>query len=87
MASADGLRKRRKTEKKAEAIGSDSGSSHNKEPVDWWDEFCKRVNGTPNPLLLCFFLLSFYFSDSTTTPILQSLVAPLLCSYSFKRNL
>ncbi|KAK4764086.1 hypothetical protein SAY87_013524 [Trapa incisa] len=44
MASAEGLKKRRKTEKKAEAIGSDSGSSHNKEPVDWWDEFCRRVN-------------------------------------------
>ncbi|PKI36404.1 hypothetical protein CRG98_043186 [Punica granatum] len=47
MASSKGLKKRRKTEKKAEAIGSDSGSSS--QPVDWWDEFCRRVNDDCSP--------------------------------------
>lgn len=45
MGPIRGLRKRKKTEKKPEENASGSGSSEKEGPVDWWDEFIKRISG------------------------------------------
>lgn len=45
MGPVRGFRKRKKTEKKPEENASGSGSSEKDGPVDWWDEFFKRING------------------------------------------
>ncbi|KAJ7947697.1 Harbinger transposase-derived nuclease [Quillaja saponaria] len=45
MGPVRGFKKRRKTEKKPDGNGSASGSSEKDGPVDWWDEFSKRING------------------------------------------
>ncbi|GAB4860201.1 hypothetical protein Ancab_040427 [Ancistrocladus abbreviatus] len=48
MGPVRGVKKRRKTEKKVEHIDSASGSSE-KESVDWWVEFSKRIGGLQSP--------------------------------------
>ncbi|KAI4334494.1 hypothetical protein L6164_019178 [Bauhinia variegata] len=45
MGPAKGFKKRKKTEKKHDENGSDSGSPEKEGPVDWWDEFSKRIHG------------------------------------------
>ncbi|KAK4780200.1 hypothetical protein SAY87_016306 [Trapa incisa] len=80
MASSEGLRKRRKTESKAEVIGSDSGSSHNKDPVDWWDEFCRRVNGNLSPTKVLDSFKSVFRVSRKTFGYLCSLVKEDLIS-------
>lgn len=57
MGPIRGFRKRKKTEKKPEENASGSGSSEKEGPVDWWDEFFKRINGI---FFLCYFWLLYY---------------------------
>lgn len=45
MGPVRGVRKRKKADKKPEENASGSGSSEKEGPVDWWDEFSKRING------------------------------------------
>ncbi|KAI4334495.1 hypothetical protein L6164_019178 [Bauhinia variegata] len=57
MGPAKGFKKRKKTEKKHDENGSDSGSPEKEGPVDWWDEFSKRIHGlqqSPSKGLDCF---------------------------------
>ncbi|XP_068338513.1 protein ALP1-like [Pyrus communis] len=49
MGPVRGIRKRKKAEKKGEENASGSGSSEKEGPVDWWDEFSRRVNGVQSP--------------------------------------
>lgn len=44
MGPIRGFRKRKKTEKKREENASASGSPE-EGPLDWWDEFSRRING------------------------------------------
>jgi hypothetical protein len=44
MGPVRGSRKRKKTEKKHEENASASGSPE-EGPLDWWDEFSRRING------------------------------------------
>ena len=46
MGPVRGFRKRKKAEKKPEENASASGSPGPEEgPLDWWDEFSRRING------------------------------------------
>ncbi|CAN6556794.1 unnamed protein product [Malus baccata var. baccata] len=49
MGPVRGIRKRKKAEKKGEENASGSGSSEKEGPVDWWDEFSRRINGVQSP--------------------------------------
>ncbi|KAM1653964.1 hypothetical protein ACFX2K_006414 [Malus domestica] len=49
MGPVRGIRKRKKAEKKGEENASGSGSSEKEVPVDWWDEFSRRINGMQSP--------------------------------------
>ncbi|XP_042954335.1 protein ALP1-like [Carya illinoinensis] len=50
MGPVRGFRKRKKTEKKPEENASASGSPGPEEgPLDWWDEFSRRINGLQSP--------------------------------------
>ncbi|KAJ9188954.1 hypothetical protein P3X46_000303 [Hevea brasiliensis] len=53
MGPIRGYKKRKKTDKRAEdnayASASASVSAEKEGPVDWWDEFSKRINGLPSP--------------------------------------
>ncbi|KAM0996380.1 hypothetical protein ACFX13_006450 [Malus domestica] len=49
MGPVRGIRKRKKAEKKGEENASGSGSSEKEGPVDWWDEFSRRINGMQSP--------------------------------------
>jgi hypothetical protein len=44
MGPVRGSRKRKKTEKKHDENASASGSPE-EGPLDWWDEFSRRING------------------------------------------
>ncbi|KAJ9178243.1 hypothetical protein P3X46_010143 [Hevea brasiliensis] len=46
MGPIRGYKKRKKIDKRTEENGSGSGSAG---PVDWWDEFSKRINGFQSP--------------------------------------
>lgn len=45
MGPIRGIRKRKKNEKKPEENASGSGSSEKEGPLDWWDDFMKRISG------------------------------------------
>ncbi|KDP44193.1 hypothetical protein JCGZ_05660 [Jatropha curcas] len=53
MGPIRGYKKRKKTDKRTEenasGSGSGSGSTEKEGPVDWWDEFSKRINGLQSP--------------------------------------
>lgn len=66
MGPIRGYKKRKKIDKRTEENGSGSGSAEKEGPVDWWDEFSKRINGmlfsfTVIRFLLPFLLFSFVF--------------------------
>ncbi|XP_068311673.1 protein ALP1-like [Pyrus communis] len=50
MGPVRGIRKRKKADNKGEENASGSGSSEKEGPVDWWDEFSRRINGVQFPL-------------------------------------
>lgn len=58
MGPVRGFRKRKKTDKKHEDNASASGSPE-EGPLDWWDEFSRRINGT-SCLRLLFFLIVLF---------------------------
>ncbi|XP_021627400.1 protein ALP1-like isoform X2 [Manihot esculenta] len=49
MGPIRGYKKRKKIDKRTEENGSGSGSAEKEGPVDWWDEFSKRINGFQSP--------------------------------------
>ncbi|EEF27236.1 conserved hypothetical protein [Ricinus communis] len=58
MGPIRGYKKRKKTDKRTEenASGSASGSTEKEAPLDWFDEFSKRINGIPNLDLIILWL-------------------------------
>ncbi|KAM1167539.1 hypothetical protein ACFX19_030085 [Malus domestica] len=49
MGPVRGIKKRKKADNKGEENASGSGSSEKEGPVDWWDEFSRRINGVQFP--------------------------------------
>lgn len=85
MGPVRGFKKRKKAEKNKsheDQNASGSGSSEKEGPLDWWDEFSKRINGMFALMLLLYsylFLFVLLYDVLLYTALLNSHV--MLCVY------